>query len=658
MLDLGNFQRALLLYFITLSSNIFADSINYNSYNNHGVVGLINMPTARVYDEGVFGVTIYDGTPDQKITITASPYNWLEASFFYTNVQNKTYCPDLDILICRQDYKDKGFNVKVRLKEEGIFPAIAVGVNDLAGTGLYSAEYIVGSYGINNLDIHFGLGWGALDGSSKAFKNPLSYFHDSFNTRPYDNKNFKGQGGQFQPQQYFSGETSSPFFGASYAINKNTLIKLEYDTTKTDGIIQFESPSTRASIGLDYNINNNFTVGLSLERNNYFSLRFIYKKNTSLSANEFKYESAPEDENLNKYGRLISNLNQNGIGVNKIYEGAASIGLEITQFKHTNLDLIEEIVYLAKQDSGIIKEIKKQYIVADLDASSEYDDDYIRNSKLIYERETQRNFVTSTKFNIRPFLAAREGFFKVAALVENNSEYIIKDNFFFSSNLKYSIKDNFEDLYLPPVDTFPAQVRSDIKQYLRNLEGRVIIGRAQFDYHINPTKNNHIMFTAGILEEMFNGYGFEYLHFDSKKNYAVGFELFDVKKRDYDLRFGTLDYKTTTGHLNFYYRNYGIIPFDAKISYGKYLAGDIGSTFELSRSYRNGAKFGVFASFTDVTTEQFGEGSFDKGLFFSIPLYKNFLDYTWRPLTKDPGAKLLRKHTLHGLLVRFQPYNE
>jgi hypothetical protein len=646
------------LFIPFLPSSLTADNFNYNSYNNHGSVGLVNMPTARMFDEGVFGVTIYDGTPDQKITITASPYNWLEASFFYTNIQNKRYCPYLDIFICRQDYKDKGFNVKVRLKEEGIFPAIAVGVNDLAGTGLYSAEYIVGSYGINNLDIHFGLGWGALNGSSKAFKNPLSYIHDSFNTRPYDNKNFKGQGGQFQPQQYFSGETSSPFFGASYAINEDTLIKLEYDTTKTDGIIQFESPSSRTSIGLDYNINNNFTVGLSLERDNYFSLRFIYKKNTSLSTNEFKYESAPEDENLNKYGRLISNLNQNGIGVNKIYEGAASIGLEITQFKHTNLDLIEEIVYLAKQDSGIIKEIKKQYMVADLDASSEYDDDYIRNSKLIYERETQRNFVTSSKFNIRPFLAAREGFFKVAALVENNSEYIIKDNFFFSSNLKYSIKDNFEDLYLQPVDTFPAQVRSDIKQYLRNLEGRVVIGRAQFDYHINPTKNNHIMFTAGILEEMFNGYGFEYLHFDSKKNYAVGFELFDVKKRDYDLRFGTLDYKTTTGHLNFYYRNYGIIPFDAKISYGKYLAGDIGSTFELSRSYRNGAKFGVFASFTDVTTEQFGEGSFDKGLFFSIPLYKNFLDYTWRPLTKDPGAKLLRKHTLHGLLVRFQPYNE
>ena len=71
------------LTFQTLS----ADSFNYNTYNNHGVLGLINTPSARFYEEGGFGVTIYDGTPDQKITITSSPYDWLEASVFYSNIK-------------------------------------------------------------------------------------------------------------------------------------------------------------------------------------------------------------------------------------------------------------------------------------------------------------------------------------------------------------------------------------------------------------------------------------------------------------------------------------------------------------------------------------------------------------------------------------------
>jgi len=243
-------------------------------------------------------------------------------------------------------------------------------------------------------------------------------------------------------------------------------------------------------------------------------------------------------------------------------------------------------------------------------------------------------------------------------MAENNSEFIISDNFFFSSNIKYTIKDNFGDLRYKPVDIYPAQVRSDVKEYLKNFENRFIIGRAQFDYHITPIKNNHIMLSAGILEEMFSGYGLEYLYFNNSKNYAVGFELFNVKKRDYELRFGNLDYQNVTGHLNFYYRNYKIIPFDAKVSYGEYLAGDVGATFEISRSFSNGAKFGVFASFTDVTTEQFGEGTFDKGIFFNIPIYKNFVNYTWRPLTKDPGAKLNRKNTLNDLLVKFRSFDK
>ena len=165
------------------------------------------------------------------------------------------------------------------------------------------------------------------------------------------------------------------------------------------------------------------------------------------------------------------------------------------------------------------------------------------------------------------------------------------------------------------------------------------------------------MLTTGILEEMFSGYGMEYLYFDQTKNYALGFELFSVKKRDYNLRFGTLDFKNTTGFMNLYYRNYNIIPFDAKISVGEYLAGDKGATFELSRSFENGANFGVFATFTDVSSNEFGEGSFDKGIFFNIPVNTNFARYTWRPLTKDPGARLTRKHTLYDLLVKFRTHN-
>ena len=611
------------------------------------------MPSARFYDEAAHGITIYDGTPDQKITMTSFPYDWMEASFFYTNIQGRPYCSQSFDSVCQQDYKDKGFNFKFRIKEEGLWPAIAVGINDIAGTGFYSSEYIVGSYGINRTDFHFGIGWGALNGSDESFKNPLVYLYDGFNNRPSKTED---KGGQFQPGRYFSGKTASPFFGISHAVNKNLLFKLEYDSTLTPGRIGYELPKENFSYGIEYTFRNNFTIGILNERGNYTSLKFIYKNNPQSGADRFKPQKAYPKEGDNKYTKLIKNLNANSIGVDSIIETPDFIGLELTQFTHPNLDIVEQIIDFSAYDAGIDKEIKKELKVASLKGVSEIDEELKRNSELIYQRDTSIRFNTNTNFKIRPFFAAREGFFKWSLLLENDSEFIIKDNFFFTSNLKFSIDDNFDDLTIPPKDTYPAQVRSDVKDYLRNIDEGIIVGRAQFDYHLTPKKNHHIMLTAGILEDMFMGYGFEYLYLKEEYNYGIGFEVFDVQKRDHMMKFGTLDYKNTVSSINYYYRNTNIIPFDLKISTGEYLAGDKGTTFEMSRKYLNGMEFGVFASFTDVTSEQFGEGTFDKGIFFNIPVYGNFINYTWRPLTKDPGAKLNRKHTLHDLLLRFRPY--
>ena len=269
------------------------------------------MPSARFYDEASHGITIYDGNPDQKITMTSFPYNWLEASFFYTNIQGKPYCSKIFDLVCQQDYKDKGFNFKFRVKEEGLWPAIAIGINDIAGTGYYSSEYIVGSYGINRTDFHFGIGWGLLNGSSNNFKNPLVYIYDGFNTRP---TNYEDEGGQFQPSRYFSGKKVSPFFGISHSINKDFLLKFEYDSTSTPGLIGHEMQKENFSFGIDYSPWNNFTIGITSERGNYSSIKFIYKNNPKKYKPEYKYKKSEFKDTDNKYAKLIKKaLNQMGL---------------------------------------------------------------------------------------------------------------------------------------------------------------------------------------------------------------------------------------------------------------------------------------------------------------------------------------------------------
>ena len=232
---------------ITYFSNLIADSYEYNSYNNHGVTGLINMPTGRMFNESVHGITLYKGTPDQKITLTSSPYDWLEASFFYTNIDGVKYCEVSYDPVCNQDYKDKGFNFKVRIREEDKYPSIAIGINDIAGTAYYSSEYIVSSYGIDNFDFHFGIGWGTYNGSKNNIRNPFGYIVDSFNDRP---TNTEGEGGQFQPSRYFSGRNVSPFYGMTYAFNEKFIFKIEKDTTLTPGRVGYEIPESDYSYGM------------------------------------------------------------------------------------------------------------------------------------------------------------------------------------------------------------------------------------------------------------------------------------------------------------------------------------------------------------------------------------------------------------------------
>lgn len=637
----------LTLFYISMFSS--TDSFENNIYNNHGSVGLINMPSARFYDESSFGITLYDGTPDQKITMTSSPFDWLEASFFYTNIQGLPY-PGFEY----QDYKDKGFNMKLRLKEQGKLPALAVGINDIAGTGFYSGEYVVSSYELNNADFHLGIGWGTLNGLND-FKNPLTFLDERFKNRPTE---FEDEGGQFQPSRYYSDENISYFFGLSYLLNENTLFKFERDTTKIDGQIDYEFPKSRYSYGFEYKFNNNFSIGVFNERDNFLSLKFTYKNNPNDQISRYRFKPIQTSEDLTKYDKFKENLANNGVGVNKILKNGEKLGIEVTQFAHGDIGTIKEIIGVAKQQSGISEDVLTNYKIVDLKVIEGFDASFEEDSEVIFSKNRQRGFNTSTKLNFRPFIAAREGFLKAALLLENDSEYLFSDNLIFSANLKYSIWDNFQDLTIPPRDTFPAQVRSDVKDYLRGFNDGIVIGRAQLDFYKSPIKNNHIMVSAGIFEEMFNGYGFEYLFFPPERSFAIGFEAYKVFKRDYKLQFGMLDYENETGHINFYHRNYKYIPFDTKISYGKYLAGDIGSTIQLSRSFRNGVQFGIFATFTDVTAEEYGEGSFDKGIFFNIPIVGNFINYSWRPLTKDPGAKLIRKNNLYDLLVKFRPINE
>ena len=146
-----NFLRRLILVIFLLGLSFFQNSSSLG-YNN----GLVRVPDARFFSEGHVSFNYSNYDPFIHYTFSASPFDWVEASFFYVDINTKRYPGSKT-----QSAKDKGFSAKFRLKKQGAM-RFAVGINDFGGTGLFSSEYIVASYFKEQFDLSLGIGWGLM----------------------------------------------------------------------------------------------------------------------------------------------------------------------------------------------------------------------------------------------------------------------------------------------------------------------------------------------------------------------------------------------------------------------------------------------------------------------------------------------------------------
>ena len=86
------------------------------------------------------------------------------------------------------------------------------------------------------------------------------------------------------------------------------------------------------------------------------------------------------------------------------------------------------------------------------------------------------------------------------------------------------------------------------------------------------------------------------------------------------------------------------------------MAEDSGINFDFSRRFKSGLTLGAFFSRTDISYAEYGEGSFDKGWYFSFPLdmfqkkhSKQITSFGLRPLTRDGAVYLIHAHHLYGV---------
>ncbi len=657
-------------------------------------MGLIQIPTADSKKEGTVSFTFNKNDIWKFGTLSVSPFDWLEASYFY-------YRPS-DLIWASNNvaghYLDKGFNVKFKYTPKNNNTShFAIGLDDFAGTGLFTKEYIVATQELRDIKISLGMGWGSFVGDN-SFDNPLSILSDSLNIRPIVSDNYE-QGGTPSFDKWFRGNATM-FGGVEYFFPrvKGLSLKLEYDPYdyfnfsalyRSDAIYELRKKDSDINIGISYPFNEFITLDASYIKGNTFNLSFTFGAtfNRKLRSKPNFNPTIKTRENDDKsemvfYEDLLQNLKNNNLLLQTASLAKERLDISISTSQHRNAirssSYAGSIASKVSRDHNInLRQINISHINVGLELNNiTYIANHLDGNKdipiEIIERYTKldsgnrdsykkHKFQPIVKFPVifssfSPVLVSYIGnpekIYFGGLDLQNTAEIQFNRNLLLSSEINYSLYNNFQDTISGPASKM-EHVRTDKVQYLK--EAKLYIKRMQLDYIWSPKKDLYTKLSGGIFEGMFGGFGGQVLYKPFNSNFNISFEGFYVKQRDYDQTFKFRKYKTTTAHLNIGYS----LPMgiESNVSYGRYLAKDDGFTFDLSRRTKSGFKAGVYFTKTNVSAELFGEGSFDKGFYFQIPMdlfskdYKGgYSNFKLSPLTRDGGAKLEFDKDLRGLI--------
>ncbi len=236
-----------------------------------------------------------------------------------------------------------------------------------------------------------------------------------------------------------------------------------------------------------------------------------------------------------------------------------------------------------------------------------------------------------------------------------SANWWVTDHWLNSGSVFVNLFNNYDkfNYTAPPSDSHLPRVRTHIRQYVQN---DAYINDLQTSYFQDFGQGFYGQVYGGYLESMFGGVGGEVLYRPLDSNWAVGANANWVKQRDWDDMMRFTDYSTATGHITGYWMPPFVDGVLVKLSVGQYLAKDKGATLDLSKRFDSGVVVGAYATVTNVSKEEYGEGSFTKGFYVSIPLdlmtvspSRSRASVSWTPLTRDGGQMLGRKYQLYSM---------
>ena len=667
----GKTRYGLTAAMMLLASGGFAQETTNTLF---GTPGLIEMPTARSAPDGEISATLSYWRLQQKGSFTFQLTPRLSGTFRYSGIKERRG-PGTDGTF------DRSFDLRYRLFDEGeIMPAVAIGVQDFMGTGILSGEYIVATKAVTpSLDVTAGLGFGRL-GTQNGFTNPLGVFSSRFETRPA--LDF-GEGGEISTSQFFRGDAAF-FGGLDYRVSEKLSFQAEYSSDAYvretgNGSLTINSP---VNVGLTYRprpgialnaaylygseIAAGLTVHLNPHQRNASSgigaTPVPVTPRNSVAAASWGVQEANNDTlraALRQEGISLQGVEVNGTTARVRYEnnryrseaqamgrvarvmtGQLPANIDTFVLEPTRRGVAMSATTMSRSD---LEQLENTAMAAsDLGARIDIQDAGPA-AGLTPVRDTSDGFSWGLGPYARLLLFNGDAPVQLDAGIELRGRYEIQPNLVLDGSIRQSFRGarDFE----PTEDTGPdyQNVRSDARLY--GADGGPELSSLTLTHYGRPAPNVYSRASVGYFERMFGGVSTELLWKPVDSRLALGAELNYVMQRDFDMQFGFQDYDVLTGHLSAYYDfDNG---FQAQVDVGRYLAGDWGATFGLDREFANGWKVGAYFTLTDMPFDEFGEGSFDKGIRVTVPVdyflgtpSRRNISSSLSSLSRDGGARL------------------
>jgi hypothetical protein len=651
------------------------------SANNWGNIGLIQTPTARMRSEGHLGVTFHQFNPYQSFNVMFQPFSWMETGFRYVDVKNRLYS-DVPEFSGSLAYKDKSLDLKLRvLREDAYLPELAVGWRDLAGTGLFSSEYVAASKRFGRFDLSAGLAWGYL-GARGNLSNPLTPLLGP----KYDTRTIAvGEGGNFATHSWFRGNPAL-MGGIEYQSPWDLVFKAEWDSNNyqhqpQDNNLRQTSPINwgvvyRARPGLDlaagFERGQRFTLGLTFYTD-MSGLNMPKVTDPALPALRANRPTTPPD-----WQRTAADVSQHTLWqVPQMYRLDNTVVVQAERSYHPYPEdrLNKAVAVLHRDAPEEVTEFEVHHRnLGQVLAVERVNREAWVQQQLQPPRTQEPPTITPLNFDISPLpaqpllkqdpvkakfepgldliqtLGGPNGYlyqFSAAGYVTLDLPWNIKSN----GTLRMRIHDNYDNFTTPGFSSLQP-VRTNVREYLRT--SLVTLDNLSVTKSERVGRDWYAAVYGGMFESMFGGVGGEVLYRQPGGSWAVSVDVNRVRQRVFEQNFHFQNYAVNTGHLT----GHWITPWQgvhAALSVGQYLAKDRGATLSMTKTFDNGSSITGFASKTNVPAAVFGEGSFDKGILWTIP-FDAFLTsssrfnagFGWRPLIRDGAAKVQRPVDLFG----------